>query len=84
MHTTCVNSKDNAKSNDSDHIFVIRENTRLKHRCPLMRKVKKLLHVKNLYMFNSKGDNLKEKYFQISFARIICIDLSQCKRFIVA
>ena len=25
MHTTCVNSKDNAKSNDSDHIFVIRE-----------------------------------------------------------
>ena len=21
--------------NDSDHIFVIRENTRLKHRCPL-------------------------------------------------
>ena len=32
MHTTCVNSKDNAKSNDSDHIFVIRENTRLKHR----------------------------------------------------
>ena len=35
MHITCVNSKDNAKSNDSDHIFVIRENTRLKHRCPL-------------------------------------------------
>ena len=34
MHTTCVNSKDNAKSNDSDHIFVIRENTRRKHRCP--------------------------------------------------
>ena len=34
MHTTCVNSKDNAKSNESDHIFVIRENTRLKHRCP--------------------------------------------------
>ena len=25
MHTTCVNSKDNAKSNDCDHIFVIRE-----------------------------------------------------------
>ena len=21
MHTTCVKSKDNAKSNDSDHIF---------------------------------------------------------------
>ena len=35
MHITCVNSKDIAKSNDSDHIFVIRENTRLKHRCPL-------------------------------------------------
>ena len=35
MHTTCVNSKDNAKSNDSDPIFVIRENTHLKHRCPL-------------------------------------------------
>ena len=35
MHTTCVNSKDNAKSNDSDLIFVIRENTHLKHRCPL-------------------------------------------------
>ena len=34
MHTTCVNSKDNAKSNDSDHIFVIRENMHLKHRCP--------------------------------------------------
>ena len=35
MHIrTCVNSKYNAKSNDSDHIFVIRENTRLKHRCP--------------------------------------------------
>ena len=38
MHTTCVNSKDNAirnaKSNDSGHIFVTRENTRLKHRCP--------------------------------------------------
>ena len=35
MHTACVyNSKDNAKSNDSDHIFVIRENTRLKPRCP--------------------------------------------------
>ena len=32
MHTTCVNGKDNAKSNDSDHIFAIRENTRLKHR----------------------------------------------------
>ena len=36
MHTTCVNSKDNAKSNDSDHIFVIRENTHLKHRCPFI------------------------------------------------
>ena len=35
MHTTCVNSKDNAKSNESDHILVIRENMRLKHRCPL-------------------------------------------------
>ena len=34
MHTICVNSQDNAKSNDSDHIFVIRENTHLKHRCP--------------------------------------------------
>ena len=34
MHTTCVNSKDNAKSNDFDHSFVIREITRLKHRCP--------------------------------------------------
>ena len=34
MQTTCVNSKDNSKSYDSDHIFVIRENTRLKHRCP--------------------------------------------------
>ena len=34
MHTTCVNSKDNAKSNDSDYSFVIRENMRLKHRCP--------------------------------------------------
>ena len=37
MPTTCINSKENAKSNDSDHIFVIRENTRLKHRCPLFR-----------------------------------------------
>ena len=37
MHTTCVNSKDNAKSNDSDHIFVIRENMRIKHRCPYLR-----------------------------------------------
>ena len=36
MHTACVNSKDNAKSNDSDHIFVVRENTCLKHRCPLI------------------------------------------------
>ena len=36
MQTICVSSKDNAKSNDSDHIFVIRENTRLKHRCPLI------------------------------------------------
>ena len=35
MHTTCVNGKDNAKSNDSDYIFVIRENMCLKHRCPL-------------------------------------------------
>ena len=34
MHTTCVNIKDNAKSNDSDHVSVIRENTRLKNRCP--------------------------------------------------
>ena len=34
MQTTCVSKNDNAKSNDSDHIFVIRENTRLKHRCP--------------------------------------------------
>ena len=33
MHTTCVNSKNNAKSNDSDLIFVIRENTRLIHSC---------------------------------------------------
>ena len=36
MHTTCVNSKDNAKSIDSNHIFVIRGNTRLKHRCPFV------------------------------------------------
>ena len=36
MHTTCVNSKDNAKSSDSDHIFVIRNNTRLKHKCPFL------------------------------------------------
>ena len=34
MRTTCVNSKGSAKSNDSDYIFGIRENTRLKHRCP--------------------------------------------------
>ena len=34
MHTTRVNSKENAKSNDSDHVFVIRKNTCLKHRCP--------------------------------------------------
>ena len=34
MQTTCLSSKDNAKSNDSDHIFVSRENTHLKHRCP--------------------------------------------------
>ena len=34
MQTTCVSSKDNAKSNDSDHICAIRENTHLKHRCP--------------------------------------------------
>ena len=34
MHTSCVNSTDNGKSNDSDPIFVIREYTRLKHRCP--------------------------------------------------
>ena len=34
MHTTCVKSNDNGKSNNSDYIFVIRENTRLKHRCP--------------------------------------------------
>ena len=26
--------QDNANSNDSNHIFVIQENTRLKHRCP--------------------------------------------------
>ena len=36
MHTTCVCSKGNAKSNDSNHIFVIRENMRLEHRCPLI------------------------------------------------
>ena len=36
MQTTCVGSKDNAKSNDSDHICVIRENTRLKNICPLL------------------------------------------------
>ena len=33
FYFTCVSSKDNAKSNDSDHIFVIRENTSLKHKC---------------------------------------------------
>ena len=33
MQTTCVSNKDNANSNDSEHSFVIRENTRLKHRC---------------------------------------------------
>ena len=43
MHTTCVNSNDNASSNDSDHIFVIRENTCLKHRCPLSIGTRKLL-----------------------------------------
>ena len=34
METTCVSSKDNAKSNESDHIVVIREKKRLKHRYP--------------------------------------------------
>ena len=29
-------SKDDAKLNDSDHTFVIRENRRIKHRCPLV------------------------------------------------
>ena len=33
MKTTRVSSEDNAKSNDSDHIFVFRENIRLKQRC---------------------------------------------------
>ena len=33
MQTTCVSSEDNSKSNDSNHIFAIRKNTRLKHRC---------------------------------------------------
>ena len=32
-------SKDNANSNDSGHIFVIRENTHLKHRCLLRLKI---------------------------------------------
>ena len=40
MHTSCVNSMDNAKSNDFEHIFAIRENTRLKHRCPLCHRLK--------------------------------------------
>ena len=43
MHTTCVNSKDNAKSKDSDYIFGIRENTHLKHRCPLKSKTENTL-----------------------------------------
>ena len=29
-------SKDDAQLNDPDHTFVIRENTRLKHRCPFI------------------------------------------------
>ena len=35
MHITCINSKDNTKSNDSNFIFIIWENMRLNHRCPL-------------------------------------------------
>ena len=37
MQTTCARSKDNAKLNDSGHIFVIRENMPLKRRCPSTR-----------------------------------------------
>ena len=36
MQTTSVSSKDHAKLTGFDHILVIRENTRLKHRCPLV------------------------------------------------
>ena len=35
--------------------------------------VKKLSHVKNISMFNSKGDNFIEKHFQTPFAIISCI-----------
>ena len=33
-------------------------------------------------MFNSKGDNFKEKHFQTPFARISCINLSHFSGFI--
>ena len=59
MHITCVNSKDNAKSNYSDHIFVIRENTHLKHRCPFSCQVEgSVVPASAKVMFKGQGHKL--------------------------
>ena len=53
MHTTCVNSKDNAKSNDSDHIFVIRENTQMFFVVrTILNKKEETLHVHPVQVFS--------------------------------
>ena len=46
--------KDNARSKDSGHIFVIRENMRLKHRCPFKMLVK--WQIVNNYAIKIKVD----------------------------
>ena len=40
--------------------------------------------LKEQIFFNSKGDNFKDKHFQTSFARTICIILSHFSDFIGA
>ena len=63
MLTTYVSSKDNAKSNYCD-IFVIRENTHLKHRCPFMLVISYPKFPQFLLYFRCKlGVTFAQRYF---------------------
>ena len=60
MQSTCVSCKDNATPNDSDHVFVIRKNICLKHRCP--------------FLFANQSPHHEQNYQQISafsFAKLL-------------
>ena len=62
-------------NNYHQSIKLVRYGTKIEETVQFNGLFEKLSHVKNLYMFNSKGDNFTDEHFKTSFAKTSCINI---------